>query len=134
LEVSVPLYEYKCAVCGHRFEIRQGIREASLTECPECSGAIRRVVHPVGIVFKGSGFYKTDSRTASEASVPAGEKKAESAGDSQSNGTADKAKEGTGTPKETATAPATKDTAASSGAAASTAATTNKAAPSSKSD
>jgi putative FmdB family regulatory protein len=134
MEVSVPLYEYKCAVCGHRFEIRQGIREASLTECPECSGAIRRVVHPVGIVFKGSGFYKTDSRTASEASVSAGEKKSESAGDSQSNGTAEKAKEGAGKPKETSAAPATKDTAAAATTAASAAATPSKPTPSSKSD
>jgi len=98
----VPLYEYKCAVCGHRFDVRQGIREASLTECPECTGAIRRVVHPVGIVFKGSGFYKTDSRTTSEAAAPAGEKKTETAGDTGSNGSAEKVKEG-------AAAPAAKD-------------------------
>ncbi len=71
----MPLYEYACQNCGHRFEVRQGIREDSLTTCPTCGGKIRRVIHPVGIVFKGSGFYKTDSRAASqatsEASAPA---------------------------------------------------------------
>ncbi|MGH2390559.1 MAG: FmdB family zinc ribbon protein [Chloroflexota bacterium] len=99
----MPLYEYACAVCGHRFEIRQGIRDASLTECPECAGAIRLVVHPVGIVFKGSGFYKTDSRTAGEARVSAGEKKTESSNGAESTPAADKAKDG-------ATAPAAKET------------------------
>jgi len=99
----MPLYEYACAVCGHRFEIRQGIRDASLTECPECAGAIRRVVHPVGIVFKGSGFYKTDSRTASEARTSASEKKAESANGAEVVPAADKAKDGAGVPTAKAT-------------------------------
>ncbi|HEY8284448.1 MAG TPA: FmdB family zinc ribbon protein [Chloroflexota bacterium] len=76
----MPLYEYACAACAHRFEIRQGIRDASLTTCPECGGAIRRVLFPVGIVFKGSGFYKTDSRGTPRDSVPAGERKAEGNG------------------------------------------------------
>jgi len=78
----MPLYEYACATCAHRFEIRQGIRDASLTTCPECGGAIRRVLFPVGIVFKGSGFYKTDSRSTPQGSVPAGERKAEGNGSS----------------------------------------------------
>ena len=73
----MPLYEYACRDCGHRFEVRQGIRDEPLTECPNCSGAIRRVVQPVGIVFKGSGFYKTDSRSSSETSAGAGERKTE---------------------------------------------------------
>jgi putative FmdB family regulatory protein len=62
----MPLYEYACQECGHRFEVRQGIREDPLTTCPNCGGKIRRVIHPVGIVFKGSGFYKTDSRAAAQ--------------------------------------------------------------------
>jgi putative FmdB family regulatory protein len=135
MEVSVPLYEYKCAVCGHRFEIRQGIREAALTECPECTGAIRRVVHPVGIVFKGSGFYKTDSRTASEASVPAGEKKSEQSSDTQANGSSDKAGEGTGKAKESAPTPAANGAAGASNAPpAPTSTTPSKAAASGKTD
>jgi putative FmdB family regulatory protein len=75
----MPLYEYACQECGHRFEVRQGIREDPLTTCPTCGGAIRRVVQPVGIVFKGSGFYKTDSRSSSAASVSSSESKNESA-------------------------------------------------------
>ncbi len=73
----MPLYEYACAACGHRFEIRQGIREASLTTCPECGGAIRRMVFPAGIVFKGSGFYNTDSPNTPQANVPAGSRTAD---------------------------------------------------------
>ena len=75
----MPLYEYVCDSCGHRFETRQGIRDEALRECPECGSGIRRVVQAVGIVFKGSGFYKTDSRSSSGASVPPGERKTESA-------------------------------------------------------
>jgi putative FmdB family regulatory protein len=74
----VPLYDYQCDQCGHRFEVRQGIKENPLTVCPQCEGAIRRVIHPVGIVFKGSGFYVTDSRRkASAASDAVGETRKE---------------------------------------------------------
>lgn len=65
----MPLYDYQCDQCGHRFEVRQGIKEDPLTECPACQGVIRRVIHPVGIVFKGSGFYITDSRNKSAAAT-----------------------------------------------------------------
>ncbi len=67
----MPLYDYQCNQCGHRFEVRQGIKEDPLTVCPQCGGPIRRVIHPVGIVFKGSGFYVTDSRNKSSASSAA---------------------------------------------------------------
>ena len=130
----MPLYEYKCAVCGHRFEIRQGIREPALTECPECMGAIRRVVHPVGIVFKGSGFYKTDSRTASEAAVPAGEKKTEQTVEAQSNGSTDKAAEGARKPKENAPTPAANGSAGTAGSPTPATTSASKAASSGKAD
>jgi putative FmdB family regulatory protein len=61
----MPLYDYRCRDCGHEFEIQQSISDDALTECPECSGALRKVFSPVGISFKGSGFYKTDSRSSS---------------------------------------------------------------------
>ena len=64
----MPLYDYQCDRCGHRFEVRQGIKEDPLTTCPQCGATIRRVIHPVGIVFKGSGFYITDSRSQSSRS------------------------------------------------------------------
>jgi putative FmdB family regulatory protein len=56
----MPTYEYQCKSCDHRFEIWQKMTDEPLTVCPECNGTIRRVFYPAGIVFKGSGFYKTD--------------------------------------------------------------------------
>lgn len=58
----MPLYEYECRQCGVRFERRQSVHEDPASECPDCGGAVRRVLFPVGIIFKGSGFYITDSR------------------------------------------------------------------------
>lgn len=63
----MPLYEYQCKPAGHRFETRHGVHETPVTACPECGGEVRRVIQPVGIVFKGSGFYKTDSRASKSA-------------------------------------------------------------------
>src|SRR5258708_24574323 len=56
----MPTYEYQCKSCNHRFEIWQKMVDEPLTVCPECQGTIRRILFPAGIVFKGSGFYKTD--------------------------------------------------------------------------
>jgi putative FmdB family regulatory protein len=61
----VPTYEYACAECGERLEAVQKFSDDPLTECPACQGRLRKVFSPVGIVFKGSGFYRTDSRTSS---------------------------------------------------------------------
>ena len=61
-EEHVPTYQYACTACDHRFEAVQSFTDASLTECPECAGHLRKVFSSVGIVFKGSGFYRTDSR------------------------------------------------------------------------
>jgi len=60
----VPTYEYACTACGHRLEAVQSFSDDPLTVCPECAGALRKVYGAVGIVLKGSGFYKTDSRAA----------------------------------------------------------------------
>jgi putative FmdB family regulatory protein len=61
----VPTYEYACAECGERLEAVQKFSDDPLTECPACAGRLRKVFSPVGIVFKGSGFYRTDSRSSS---------------------------------------------------------------------
>jgi putative FmdB family regulatory protein len=61
----VPTYEYACAECGERLEAVQKFSDDPLTECPACQGRLRKVFSPVGIVFKGSGFYRTDSRSSS---------------------------------------------------------------------
>jgi putative FmdB family regulatory protein len=61
----LPTYEYACTACGHRLDAVQRFTDDPLTECPECGGALRKVYGAVGIVLKGSGFYKNDSRAAS---------------------------------------------------------------------
>jgi len=73
----VPTYQYACTACEHQFEAIQSFSDDSLTTCPECKGEIRKVYTAVGVVFKGSGFYKTDSaksnstKTESAPSTPA---------------------------------------------------------------
>jgi putative FmdB family regulatory protein len=65
----VPTYQYACTDCDHRFDAVQAFSDASLTVCPECGGKLRKVFSSVGIVFKGSGFYRTDSRAAAGSTV-----------------------------------------------------------------
>ena len=65
----MPTYEYACTSCGHRLEAVQSFSDDPLTECPECGRELRKVYAPVGIVLKGSGFYKTDSRAAAGAAT-----------------------------------------------------------------
>lgn len=60
----MPTYEYRCKSCDHEFEVVQAFTDDALTECPECAGPLKKVFGNVGITFKGSGFYKTDSRSA----------------------------------------------------------------------
>lgn len=64
----MPTYQYACTECGHGFEAVQSFTDAALTECPQCTGRLRKVFNSVGIVFKGSGFYRTDSREGVKAS------------------------------------------------------------------
>jgi putative FmdB family regulatory protein len=66
----MPTYSYACSACGHRFESIQSIHHDALTTCPECEGEIRRIISAAGVTFKGSGFYRTDSRSAKSASMP----------------------------------------------------------------
>jgi putative FmdB family regulatory protein len=63
----VPTYSYACTACEHNFDTVQKFTDPSLTDCPECSGRLRKLFSSVGIVFKGSGFYRTDSRASSPA-------------------------------------------------------------------
>jgi len=67
----VPTYQYACTACGHRFDAVQSFSDSALSECPECGGKLRKLFGSVGVVFKGSGFYRTDSRNGSTASSPA---------------------------------------------------------------
>lgn len=78
----MPTYAYLCKVCSYSFDLYQAFTDPAVTECPECNGPVRKQFGAVGVVFKGSGFYKTDSRSSSSASV--------SASDSSSGSKADK--------------------------------------------
>ena len=61
----MPTYQYACTECDHRFDAVQSFSDSALTECPQCSGKLRKLYGAVGVVFKGSGFYRTDSRSSS---------------------------------------------------------------------
>ena len=65
----MPTYTYTCTACNEMIEKRQSFSDPPLTTCEQCGGALRKVIHPVGIVFKGSGWYITDSRSASSSSA-----------------------------------------------------------------
>ncbi|MDQ6741027.1 MAG: FmdB family transcriptional regulator [Actinomycetota bacterium] len=67
----MPTYAYACKDCGHAFDIVQSFSDNSLTDCPSCDGALRKKFNSVGVVFKGPGFYRTDSRDSKGAGVPA---------------------------------------------------------------
>ena len=67
----MPTYQYRCTACGKELEAVQKFSDPALTTCPACSGDLRKVYSAVGVVFKGSGFYATDSRRSTSASKPA---------------------------------------------------------------
>jgi len=67
----MPTYEYECQTCHERLEAVQKFSDATLTTCPKCGGELRKVFSAVGIVFKGSGFYKNDSRSSAKSAAPA---------------------------------------------------------------
>jgi putative FmdB family regulatory protein len=90
----LPTYEYACTACGHRLEAVQSFTDEALTECPECNGALRKVYGAVGIVLKGSGFYKTDSRAASGGGGPAKKSGESHGGDASGGDTASKTESG----------------------------------------
>ena len=92
----MPIYEYKCEN-GHVFDIMQRMSEDPLTACVECDAPVRKVLHPVGISFKGSGFYSTDySKNATKSDTKEPAKTGESAnGSSEKNGSSDKSEKKT---------------------------------------
>jgi putative FmdB family regulatory protein len=100
----VPTYQYACTECDHAFEQFQSFSEDSLTVCPRCEGRLRKVFNAVGVVFKGSGFYRTDNRSDSgSASTAASTSTSTSGGDSSSTSTSDSSA-GTSTKTETKSA------------------------------
>src|SRR5437588_12483870 len=88
----MPTYEYRCKSCGEHLEVVQSFKDDPLTVCPTCEGELRKVFSPIGISFKGSGFYKTDSRSGSSAGkAAASESKSESSSKSESGSKAESA-------------------------------------------
>ena len=65
----MPTYSYACTECGNRFDAVQAFSDAALTDCPKCQGRLRKLFGNVGVVFKGSGFYRNDSREAAKSSA-----------------------------------------------------------------
>jgi putative FmdB family regulatory protein len=98
----VPTYQYACTTCGNQLEVVQSFSDAALTVCPACDGQLRKVFSAVGIVFKGSGFYRTDSRSGSSATDSGASTSAKSDG------------------KESTSTPATSDSSTSTSATSST--------------
>ncbi|MEV5882807.1 FmdB family zinc ribbon protein [Streptomyces sp. NPDC052020] len=80
----MPTYQYQCTECGEGLEAVQKFTDDALTECPSCKGRLKKVFSAVGIVFKGSGFYRNDSRGSSSSSSPASSKSSSSASSSSS--------------------------------------------------
>ena len=81
----MPTYQYACTECGHAFEQFQSFHDDALTECPECQGRLRKVFNAVGVVFKGSGFYRTDSREKSTSSSSSSDTKTETKTETKSD-------------------------------------------------
>jgi putative FmdB family regulatory protein len=76
----VPTYSYACTECGNRFDVVQAFTDDALTTCEQCSGRLRKLFNSVGVVFKGSGFYRTDSREAAKSSTNGSAKTSSSSG------------------------------------------------------
>ena len=85
----MPTYQYACTECGHQLEAVQSFSDPALTECPSCDGKLRKVFNSVGIVFKGSGFYRNDSRAGATSTTAANGdgKKAETSASSTASST-----------------------------------------------
>ena len=76
----MPTYSYACTECGNRFDVVQAFTDDALTTCEQCSGRLRKLFNSVGVVFKGSGFYRTDSREAAKSSTNGSAKTSSSSG------------------------------------------------------
>lgn len=103
----MPTYQYQCTDCGEALEVHQSFTDDALTECPACQGRLRKVFNAVGVVFKGSGFYRNDSRGTTTSS------------DSSSSPSTPASKDSGGAKEKTSTSSATSSSSTSSGGSAS---------------
>ncbi len=109
----MPLYEYRCKNCGHEFEIQQSMSEDSLTVCPNCGEPqLRKVFQPVGITFKGTGFYKNDSRSSSSSTSSSG---ASSSSGNGANGASSESSSGSSSSPDTAATSTSSSSSSTSG-------------------
>lgn len=103
---DMPTYEYGCKNCGYHFEKLQRFSDAPLTECPNCGGEVRRVIHAAGVIFKGAGWYITDSRKGGNGAKATDDKEAAPAATTSTDGDGGKPAE---KPAESAKAAATSE-------------------------
>ncbi|MEV7884389.1 FmdB family zinc ribbon protein [Streptomyces sp. NPDC002817] len=93
----MPTYQYQCTECGEGLEAVQKFTDDALTECPNCQGRLKKVFSAVGIVFKGSGFYRNDSRGSSSSTSPASSKPSTSSPSTSTSSSSDSKSSSTGT-------------------------------------
>ena len=111
----MPIYGYRCSHCGHELEVFQSMSAEPLSICPECSGPLRKLLYPVGVHFKGSGFYTTDYKNGGASRLPGASSTSsdsggggESSSDAKSDGSSEKKSESS-SEKKTESAPAGKE-------------------------
>ncbi|MFH9064541.1 FmdB family zinc ribbon protein [Streptomyces coeruleorubidus] len=102
----MPTYQYQCTACGEGLEAVQKFTDDALTECPSCKGRLKKVFSAVGIVFKGSGFYRNDSRGSSSSSTPASKPSSTSSSSSSDSGSGSGSSSSSGTGSSTSSSTA----------------------------
>ncbi|HZC92092.1 MAG TPA: FmdB family zinc ribbon protein [Mycobacterium sp.] len=113
----MPTYSYACTECGNRFDVVQSFADDALTTCEKCAGRLRKLFNSVGVVFKGSGFYRTDSRESAKSSTNGSAKSDSSSGtDGSSSGdtSSSSSSEKSSTPSDTSNSTTSKSTATTS--------------------
>jgi putative FmdB family regulatory protein len=118
----VPTYQYACKDCGHAFEQFQSFSDDALTVCPVCEGRLRKVFNAVGVVFKGSGFYRNDSRSTTNGSEAPAAKAAASSSDGSSSESSTPAATPAAKPSTPSTTPSTTTSSSSKGSGSTSAA------------
>ena len=113
----MPTYEYECTKCGHTFELFQSFSDKPRSRCSLCRGRLRKVIHPAGIIFKGDGWYATDSRSSDEKSKFKGEGKTSDKPEAAGKEASDKPSAGDSEKNPEKSTPAKKDPVAKSDAA-----------------
>ncbi|MDA0250374.1 MAG: FmdB family transcriptional regulator [Actinomycetota bacterium] len=112
----MPTYSYACTECDNRFDAVQAFTDDALSTCPQCSGRLRKLFNSVGVVFKGSGFYRTDSRDSGKSSASVSAEKSSSSESSGSSGSSDAGSSASGASKAGSSTPATTASSSSSSA------------------